>query len=201
MFRSGAALLALAGLALPCACAAQSGPRAEVAIAGQEWSLPQLMARLAAIKSSDRRFVEKKYSSLLSAPIEVRGTLKYVAPARLEKHAATPVEEALVVEGERLTLENRSKGLKRTLSLPEYPVVWAFVEGIRSTLAGDLETLKRFYTVRLEGGQRQWTLRLEPIEPQMAEIVQLIVIGGESDQIVTIEITEASGDRSVMTIS
>jgi hypothetical protein len=194
-------LAALAVFMAPLPCAAQSGPGPEAAVAAQEWSLPQLMAGLASVRSSDKRFVEKKYSSLLAAPIEVRGTLKYVAPARLEKHASAPVEEALVVDRERLTLENKSKGVKRSLSLPEYPVVWAFVEGIRSTLAGDLDTLKRFYKVRLEGGQRQWSLRLEPIEPQMAELVQSIVIGGESDRILTIEITEASGDRSVMTIS
>ncbi len=200
MLRNAGAALAAALLLVPAASMAQPPAPPEAAGAAQEWSLSELMTGFAAVKSSDRRFVETKYSSLLSDPIVVKGTLKYIAPNRIEKHASSPYEEALVVDSDRLTLENKSKGLKRALALSQYPVVWAFVEGIRATLAGDLDTLKRFYKVRFEGARRQWTLHLEPIEPQMSEIVRSIQISGESDQIKSIEIQEAGGDRSVMII-
>ena len=42
--------------------------------------------------------------------------------------------------------------------LQDYPVLWAFVESIRSTLAGDLQSLNRFYRVELDGSERDWRL-------------------------------------------
>ena len=85
--------------------------------------------------------------------------------------------------------------------LDQYPAVRAFVESIRGTLAGDLKVLRRFYRVELEGSLSDWRLHLLPSDPQMAELVQKVVIGGAGGQVRRIEILEASGDRSVMTIT
>jgi hypothetical protein len=79
--------------------------------------------------------------------------------------------------------------------------MWAFVESFRSTLAGDLATLKRFYRVRLEGNETQWQLELKPTEPNMQAIVTEIRIGGSRNRISSIEVTESQGNRSVMTIT
>ena len=89
----------------------------------------------------------------------------------------------------------------RTVALPDYPVIWALVEGIRSTLAGDLATLKRYYQVSFDGGERKWQLTLRPADPRMLEVVSEIRIGGSRSEISLIEIIEAGGDRSVMSIA
>jgi len=85
--------------------------------------------------------------------------------------------------------------------LSDYPVIWAFVESIRSTLAGDLATLRRFYQVSLEGDEQQWRLLLKPVEPAMLEVVSDIRIGGSRDRVLSMEFIEANGDRSTMTIA
>ncbi|MGH8622736.1 MAG: LolA family protein [Burkholderiales bacterium] len=165
------------------------------------WGVERLMRDLAQVKAARAAFVERKYLAILTAPLESSGTLVYIAPDRLEKRTVAPRPESLVLEREELTIENRELNQRRTLALRDYPLVRAYVESIRSTLAGDLQTLTRFYRVALDGGERRWRLTLKPSEPGMQEVVSEIRISGERSWINAIEIIETSGDRSVMTIT
>jgi outer membrane lipoprotein-sorting protein len=167
---------------------------------GADWGAEQLMRALAAVKSSQARFVERKHVAILSAPLESSGRLMYQAPDRLEKHTVSPVRESLVLEGDELTVEGKDRK-RRTLRLQEQPMVRAFVEGVRSTLAGDLATLNRHYAIQLAGSERQWRLTLKPGDRQVQEIVSQIQISGSGDAITRIEFFETTGDRSVMTIT
>ncbi len=165
-----------------------------------KWDLAQLMQDLRQVKAARGRFVERRYLAILNAPLESSGTLLYVAPGRLEKHMLSPRQESLTLDGDTLLIENKETGQRRTVALQEQPVVWAFVESIRSTLAGDLQTLNRFYEVSLEGDASQWRLRLKPTEPRMREVASEIRVSGNSNWVGVIEILDAGGDRSVMTI-
>jgi hypothetical protein len=169
--------------------------------AAADWGVEHLMRELAQVKSSRAKFVERKHMTLLNAPLESSGTLIYTAPGRLEKHTLAPRAESLVLEHDRLTLENKALNQRRTYALQDHPVVWSFVESIRSTLAGDLATLNRFYQVTLDGGERQWRLTLKPVDPAMQNVMSEIRIGGSRNRVNTIEIIETQGDRSVMTIT
>jgi hypothetical protein len=180
-------------------CVAASACSTSVAAAN--WSLEQLMQTLGAVKASHARFVERKHMTILSAPLELSGALVYVAPDRLEKHMLTPRQESLLLEGNQLTIENKERSQRRTVALQDYPVIWAFVESIRSTMAGDLATLKRFYQVGLDGTEHRWRLTLKPTDPRIQEVVSEIRISGSGSWINIIEIIEPGGDRSVMTIT
>jgi outer membrane lipoprotein-sorting protein len=198
---SGARLAARAALALVAAslCAAWA-MGAEPAAAGA-WDLQRLMRELGQIKSAKATFVERKQIAILNAPLESSGTLLYVAPARLEKHTLVPRAESLVLDGDRVTLENKAQNQRRTLSLQQYPEIGALVESLRATLAGDLATLQRYFQVALEGSESQWRLILKPGEPGMQRIVSEIRISGSGNWVSGIEIVETQGDRSVMTIT
>jgi len=165
------------------------------------WDVQRLMRELAQVKTAHGRFFERRHLGILTAPLESTGTLVYVAPDRLEKHTLRPRPESLVLERNELTVESRERNQRRTLVLQDYPVIWAFVESIRSTLAGDLPTLSRFYQVGLDGGERRWRLTLKPSEPGMQDVVSEIRISGDRTWINAIEMIETGGDRSVMTIS
>jgi outer membrane lipoprotein-sorting protein len=169
--------------------------------AGAEWGVEQLMRSLAAIKSSQADFVERKQMAILEAPLVSRGRLIYQAPDRLEKHTLSPRRESLVLRGDELILESKDRNQRRVVPLGSQPMVRAFVESIRSTLAGDLATLNRHYAIKLAGGERQWRLTLKPGDRQVQEIVSEIQISGSGDAITRIEFFETSGDRSVMTIT
>jgi outer membrane lipoprotein-sorting protein len=174
--------------------AAETAPEAS-------WGVEQLMQRLAQAKSARATFVERKHLRILNTPLESSGTLVYTAPGYLEKHTLKPKPESLVLEKDTLTFEDKTRNRRRTLRLQEYPVIWAFVESIRSTLAGDLQSLNRFYRVGLEGSELDWRLVLDPREPDIQRMVNQIRISGGRTSIRSIEIVEAEGDRSVMTIT
>jgi outer membrane lipoprotein-sorting protein len=165
------------------------------------WTLEQLMQSLREVKSARAKFVERKYMAILKAPLEQSGTLSYQAPDRLEKRTLQPSEESLLVEGDRMTMENKQKGQRRSIALQSYPAAWAFVESIRATMAGDTRALQRFYEVKLSGRQGQWLLLLHPKEQNMQRVVSEIRIHGSVNVIHQIEIFEPEGDRSVMTIT
>jgi outer membrane lipoprotein-sorting protein len=182
-------LAVLAFLSLPALAAAES------------WGVEQLMQRLSQVKSAKATFVERKHMRVLSAPLELTGRLVYTAPGYLEKQTLTPKPETLVLDRDTLTFEDRARNRRRTLRVQQYPVIWAFVESIRSTLAGDLQSLNRFYRVALDGSEAEWRLTLDPREPEIQRMVKQIRIAGSAATIRSIEITEAEGDRSVMTVT
>jgi len=159
------------------------------------------MRSLAHVKKSNATFVERKYLSMLKTPLEFSGTLVYSAPGHLEKYTLLPKPESLVLDQDKLVVQSGDGRKKHTLSLQDYPVIWAFVESFRSTLAGDMETLNRFYSVTLEGHPKQWLLILRPVDAQMKNLVSEIRINGSLEQISTIETRESGGDYSVMSIS
>jgi hypothetical protein len=107
----------------------------------------------------------------------------------------------MIVDGDRLVIEDGTSGVRRTLMLNDYPAVRALVESIRATLAGDRARLERFYALRLEGGEGDWHLRLTPRDAATREFVTEIRIGGSGNRVTSVEVQEASGDRSLMTIA
>ena len=165
------------------------------------WGVEQLMQRLAQVKSAKATFVERKHLRVLTAPLESSGTLLYTAPGYLEKHTLAPKPESLVLDKDTLTFEDKTRNRRRTLRLQEFPGLWAFVEGLRSTLAGDLQNLNRLYRVGLDGSEADWRLTLEPRDPGNQRIVSQIRLAGSGVSVRSIEITEAEGDRSVMTLT
>jgi outer membrane lipoprotein-sorting protein len=164
------------------------------------WGVEQLMRELSQVKRASGTFVERKELAVLTTPLESSGTLTYTAPGRLEKHTLKPKPESLILDEKSLVIEDKARNRRRTLTLEEHPVIWAFVESIRSTLAGDLKSLNRFYRVKLEGAENRWQLTLQPRDANMLAVVESIAISGSTNLVTAIEVYEARGDRSVMTI-
>lgn len=184
---SGARSLAL-GLLLPALGYAQA------------WDFAALMREMAQVESSRARFVETRQIALLTQPLELKGSLSYERPHRLAKHVQSPVDELLSVDGDALTVLNRTKGEQRVLSLREQPAAGALVASVRATLAGDGAELERHYKSELSGTRGAWRLRLVPRNARVARHVQEIVLSGAQARLERIESVETSGDRSTMTI-
>ena len=161
-------------------------------------ALDEVMRNLAQVKSARGKFVERKHLAMLDGPLESSGILAF-SPDRLEKHMLAPHRESMVVERDTLILEKDGK--RRVLALQENAVAWGLIESIRSTLRGDLATLKRFYGVRLEGDPADWRLLLTPLEGPMRKAAREIRIGGKGGWVERIEVIDAAGDRSVTVIT
>jgi hypothetical protein len=165
---------------------------------GATGDLEELMRLLAARRHGEVSFVEQHFMKLTRRPVESLGELTYDAPDRLEKRTIEPRPETLKVAGDVLTIER--KGRSRVLDLQAYPAAAPFVDSIRATLAGDLGTLERIFSVDYAGDLSRWSLTLAPRDPQVARLVSQVRIDGARDTLLTVEILERDGDRSLMTL-
>jgi hypothetical protein len=172
---------------------------APISYAERNWGIEQLMQSLATTSSGHASFVERKSIAILDKPVESSGELFYSAPDRLEKRTLKPKAESMLLDKDKLTIEQRGK--KHVLSLQSYPEIAAFIDSIRGTLAGDRKALERTYQLSMEGDEQSWNLTLLPVQDKMKKVVAKINITGSGNTLRTIDIKQADGDSSLMTIT
>ena len=160
--------------------------------------LQELMSLLAARRHGQVDFVEQHFLAVLKRPVESFGVMTYDAPHRLEKRTVEPRPERLVLDGDEITVER--KGHTHVLELAAYPSLLPFIESLRATMAGDLPALERAFNVDFAGNMERWTLTLSPRDSKVSSTVSRVRIDGSRDVLSKVEIFEANGDRSLMTL-
>ncbi len=165
------------------------------------WNVRQLMREMSQVSESKGKFVERKYMAVLNRPLESSGTLLFRSPDYVEKHTLKPKIESVVLDHGVLTVENPARNFKRTVVVQEYPAVWALVESIRATLAGDLPSLTRFYKIELEGESAHWKMRLLPLDAKTSAAVREILISGRGHRVDSFETVEPNGDHALMQVT
>ena len=179
--------------------AATSSPSGQDNPAAAPLNLESLLKKIGGKPSQEARFVERKYLALLDAPVQSSGVLRYQAPGRLEKNTEQPVQESLMLDGDMLVMQR--EGRRRTLPASQIPGVAALVGGLRDTLGGDAQALRRTFKVVLQGDASRWQVDLLPSDVDSAQLVTKITLRGRDDQLQEVETLQADGDRSVMTLS
>ena len=160
--------------------------------------LQELMSLLAARRHGQVDFVEQHFLAVLKRPVESFGVMTYDAPHRLEKRTVEPRPERLVLDGDEITVER--KGHTHVMELAAYPSLLPFIESLRATMAGDLPALERAFNVDFAGSVERWTLTLYPRDSKVSSTVSRVRIDGSRDVLSKVEIFEANGDRSLMTL-
>jgi outer membrane lipoprotein-sorting protein len=160
--------------------------------------LDTVLQSLSARRHGEVDFVEQHFLSMLKRPLESSGNLLYDAPNRLEKRTLEPRAESLVLNGNILTLQRGRRN--QVLDLKTYPQILPFVESIRATLAGDRAALERVFRLEFSGKLARWTLVLTPLDAQVAKSVAQVQIDGSASDLLRVEIRQADGDRSLMTL-
>jgi outer membrane lipoprotein-sorting protein len=156
------------------------------------------MALLAQRRHGVADFTQTQYLAVLKQPQRSEGVLSYDAPDHLEQRTLKPHPQSAVLDHGVLTL---TRGLRqRTVSLDEYPQLAPLIDSVRATLAGDLPSLERRFELRLTGDLDHWQIKLTPRESGLALGVQQIRLSGERDRILQVEVQQAGGDHSLMTI-
>ncbi len=194
------ALWSFAGATAPRATAAAMGAAGQAAssAAAPSRGFDELMGLLAKRQHGHVTFVEEHFVGVLDRPVESSGELVYDAPDRLEKRTLKPKPESLVLEHGVLTAHRGRRTY--VLNLSDYPQIVPLIDSIRATLAGDRAALERLFKVTFEGDLDSWKLLLDPSDPTVAKTVEQIRIEGTRDAIHSVEIQQADGDRSLLTI-
>ena len=168
--------------------------------ADEGFGLPALLRLLAAVPRAEARFTEVRRLQVLSTPLELRGTLRYVRPDRLERQVQSPYEETIRIEGGRVSVDNPARGARRSYALDALPAAYVLVESLRATLAGDGAALERHYRLKLLGTREAWLLTLTPRDPGVADMLAEVRLHGTAERVTRIEYDEGPGDRTVITL-
>ena len=167
----------------------------------QSWDLQALMQSLAQVPSSNARFVETRHIALLTQPLELKGSLSYERPNRLAKHVQSPFDELLSVDGDALTVCNKTKGEQRIVSLREQPAAGrAGGERARHARRRSRRSSSAITRSSFRARATRGRLRLVPRDARVSAYVDTITLAGSGARLERIESVEASGDRSRMTI-
>jgi outer membrane lipoprotein-sorting protein len=169
-----------------------------LAMGASALELPELMALLARNRGGEARFVEQRHVQGLGGPLQSSGTLSFTAPSRFARHTVLPRPEAMVVDGNQVTLTRN--GRSRQMALDAVPEMALLVQALRGTLTGDAAALRQAFKLSLDGQVSQWSLQLEPQDARLAGVISYIHVTGRRGELRGVEVQMADGDRSVMTI-
>ena len=168
------------------------------------WTTEVLMETLAKVTEARLTFVEYRTSSFLVDKIKLTGHLTYVAPDFILKSVESPFVENIEIDGDTISIEkisNRGESSIQRYSLTASEVLNTTVEGIRATLAGNLDILSDNYNINLSGEMSDWIVLLVPKEQKVLEHIEKIAITGSNGQIKLIETFDADGDESSLNLS
>ena len=165
----------------------------------QSLDLPRLMQLLAAVPAAEVAFTEKKFSSLLSAPVVSSGKLLYRRPDIVEKNIEMPRKESYRFAGDELMMTRDGK--ERRIPLSSQPLLSAFAASLRGVLGGDIVLLRKHYKLSLQGDELSWRIDMTPIDEETLKFVKRVTVSGRAGRVAKIEVREASGDHSVLQVS
>ena len=164
----------------------------------QSLDLPRLMQLLAAVPAAEVAFTEKKFSSLLSAPVVSSGKLLYRRPDIVEKNIETPRKESYRFTGDELVMTRDGK--ERRIPISSQPLLAAFAASLRGVLGGDIVLLRKHYELSLQGDEPSWRLDMTPIDEETLKYVKRVTVSGRAGRVGKIEVRESSGDHSVLQV-
>lgn len=185
--RLAATILATVAFLTPCIASSK----------GETWSLNYLMAEMAKRQSGSIKFRERRYLKLLTDPVTIEGVLSFDGN-RLEKHNLKPEEERVVIDGSRVTIFRPAQKREDSVFLSDLPALDVFVTGLRATLRGDLASLRHSFWITYGHAGADWKLTLTPLDTEALAVVREVRLAGQAIQIATVEVEEASGDRSLI---
>jgi hypothetical protein len=142
-------------------------------------------------------FKEVRYSSLLREPLIVSGELGYSGPTDLQRKVLAPYHETTTITGESVRVE-RDGEAPRTFALKRAPELRGLLAGFSALLAGDVATLRRNFTVLLDGGEHSWNLQLTPVDANARQRVNRILVNGGTNTPKCFSTLNRDGGASVM---
>jgi len=171
-----------------------------------DWTVVDLMNRLARVDRASIDFMEIKRSPLLIINTVSRGEIVYRAPDYIEKHTSSPFVERVVIDGESMVIHKTLAGgndsgetvLTRIYSVDTHPAIRASIESFQGLLSGDYEALKRYYTLALSGSLSSWSLELNSMADNSPGPIKQIALWGSGAFVRRIETLQLDDDRTIL---
>ena len=180
----------IAAIALPCFAQPASSEPASL-------DADALLRSLARTPPATIRYVEVRYSKLLTEPLVVSGRLSYLGPGRFDRVVERPYDETSSIRDGEVVVRRGDQPATR-FSLKRAPALEGLLDTFGALLAGDGALLQRSFTSTLSGDESSWRFDLVPRSQAIGKWLSGIVIDGADDVPRCITLTEPDGDRGVM---
>lgn len=135
-----------------------------------------VMAHFARSRGVEAHFREEKSLPLLVDPLVSEGVLYYAPPGRLVRFTRSPEATSLLLDGDRLRIED-SLGVEE-LDLSAQPEARQFVDQLRVLFRGDADALRERYQIDFQWLGGPWSLRLVPKGRAMQAVIRDITLTG-----------------------
>jgi hypothetical protein len=167
------------------------------AYAANDVTVEQKLAALAQSAAAEIRLVEEKHSWVLSKPVISEGVLQYdAATATLSKQVLKPEPMSMSISGDQIKITRAQQ--QRQLRVPRDSPLRDLLLALRALLAGDVAALRRNFIIDYQAQENTWDIRFTPRDPVLTGKLARISVSGSDDQVASIDITLANGDRQLM---
>jgi outer membrane lipoprotein-sorting protein len=151
------------------------------------------------------KFTEEKHIALLARPLRSTGTIYFARDKGIARTTLTPRREQVVVT--TTTLRIRSARRSEDIPLDKTKDLKAFALIFPTLLRGDRGELERAFDIGLyskgvdkgvgKGGDGDWwALAFTPKTESLRALVRRVVVFGKNADLVSLQVTEASGDTT-----
>jgi hypothetical protein len=158
-----------------------------------------LMAKLVRPAPATIRFIEVRFSSLLTTPLVVAGQLSYLASDHLERRVERPFRELTTIRGEDVTVAREGEPPVR-FSLKRAPQLRGMLSSFGALLAGDRTSLERNFTSSAEGNDARWQLLLTPTDARVHAQLAHIRVDGSDDAPRCFTLLEPDGNANIIVL-
>ncbi len=171
----------------PSVSARSSSPAGDTQLVGQ------IAAHLAQAGDVRARFTQTQTRAALRQPLVGTGSLLFSRERGVIWQIDTPYRLTYVItdggfvevhaDGRRVARDAGQRGVARVAAM------------MRAMLGGDLSALYSQFDVRAEGTPAQWRMQLTPNQPQIAQSIKRVEMGG-GEYLDTVRIVLANGDAT-----
>lgn len=170
---------------------------------GDARALLQLFAKSPGFEAT---FEEEKHLKLLARPLKSRGRIYFHSPGHMLRRVTHPEPGSVLLTPTSMRTQGASG--ERVVDFASAPELREFATSLVRVFAGDMDKLVEVWRVAytpLEDNPRGWRLELVPRtdrEDQRAlpQLVKQLVLRGEGEAVLAIELDEPNGDRTVTRI-
>jgi outer membrane lipoprotein-sorting protein len=151
---------------------------------------------LLAVERMSCTFREEKRVALLARPLTSSGTIHFERSRGIARSTKAPKVEHVVLT--RTSLRIRTASKSEEIPLDKSKDLRAFALIFPTLLRGDRAELERSFELGLHGSTRDWwALTFTPKAASLKKLVKQVVVFGRKAEVVSLRVTEASGDTTV----
>lgn len=154
----------------------------------------QLRANLQTPGPFRAKFTERRFVSILTAPLESQGEIECIPGTGLVWRVTSPVSKTSVITPDGLTIIDESGGRNEISDRANISAA------LLSLMSGEIERASDDFNLSTSGTARMWTLTLAPKDTLVAEVIDRIVVSGR-ERPESLEIIHANKDRVLTTFS